>query len=53
MDDPVQGEHTDQIGVTGEKRRSWRGPIVLGLFVLIIVVGYGLMFLAIDSWFKG
>ena len=52
MDDPVRAEHIDPDGDSGNKRRSWRGRFALGLLVLIIVLGYVLMFLAFDFWFK-
>ena len=53
MDDPVRGEHVDQDGDSGEKRRGWRGRFALALLVLIIVLGYVLMLLAFDYWYRG
>ena len=52
MDDPVTGEHVDQDGDSRNKRRGWRSRFALGLLVLIVVLGYALMFLAFDSWYR-
>lgn len=53
MDDPVRGEHIDQVGDSGKKRRGWRGRFALGILALIIVLGYVLMIFAIDFWYRG
>lgn len=53
MDDPVRGEHIDQVGGSGNKRRSWRGRFALGILVMMIVLGYVLMFLVFDFWYRG
>lgn len=53
MDDPVRSERFDQDGDSGNKRRGWRSRFALVLLVSLIVVGYLVMFLAFDSWYRG
>lgn len=53
MDDPVRGEHIDQVSDSGNKRPNWRGRFSLGLLALVIVLGYVLMFLVFDFWYRG
>lgn len=52
MDDSVKDLPVDQDDNQGKKQRSWRTRIALGFLVLIIILGYGLIFLAIDFWNK-
>ncbi len=37
----------------GKKKVGLRGWLAFGAFFLTTVIGYGLMFLAIDNWLKG
>lgn len=52
MEDPARSERFDQGGASGNKRRSWRGRLALILLVSLIAVGYLVMFLVFDSWYK-
>jgi hypothetical protein len=53
MDDSVKDRPIDQNddkSNQSKKRRGWRTRIALGSLILIIVIGYGLIFSAIDFW---
>ena len=53
MDDPVRREHPGDFDTTGKKQFNWRGRMALAVLVLVALVGYTIMFLAFDLWYRG
>jgi len=53
MDDRFDSDLATTSNGSGKKRRRWRSRFSLGLLALIIVVGYAIMFFAVDHWYKG
>lgn len=55
MDDPVpvRGGRPDSVDETGKKHWNWRGRMALAVLVVTILIGYVVMFLAFDLWYKG
>jgi hypothetical protein len=53
MDELIEGESLSDVDETVKKRWNWRGRLALAVFVVVIVIGYVVMFKAFELWFKG